>query len=145
MRYWIGVVLFAAAVGLVVSAIVHKRKVLAARAAAAARGVPPAETVPFSVGALGEGMRPLILLFLASAAAMMVLLFVLPGGDDALSLFDLGGVLAALAAYGTWMSLRVSYRMSDVVRAEAEAASPAAAAEPDADATGGVAPARDAG
>ncbi|MFD2184403.1 hypothetical protein [Rhodoplanes azumiensis] len=125
MRYWIGIVMFAAAAAFVVSGVLHKRRVLAARMAAEARGIASVPPEAFSIAAVGEGIRPLILVFLTVTAAMIVVMFVLPGGDESLSLLDLGGVLAALAAYGIWMSRRVTYRMSDIVRAEAATAAPA--------------------
>lgn len=126
MRDWIGIAFFAAAAWLLRAGLVHKRRVLAARAAAAARGVVPAEPGLHSVAVFGEIMRPIILFLLAYAAIKTVVLFVMLGGEEVFSLVDLAGALALLAGYGTWMSLRTTYRLSDLaVAAEAPADDPA--------------------
>ncbi|CAL8980204.1 hypothetical protein RHODGE_RHODGE_02082 [Rhodoplanes serenus] len=128
MRYWVGIVFFAAGAALFVAAVLHKRRVLAARAAAAARGIVPGEPGLRSVAAFREIMRPIILAFLVYAAIKTVVLFVMLDGEDVLSYFDVAGVLFMLAGYGAWMSLRTTYRTSDLVAAEAAAAEAAAAA-----------------
>ncbi|MDC7784992.1 hypothetical protein PQJ75_23385 [Rhodoplanes sp. TEM] len=130
MRYWIGVVFFAAAAGFVIAGLAHKRRVLAARAAAAARGILPAEPGLRSVAAFGEIMRPVILFFLAYAAVKTLVLFVMLGGEEQLSYFDLAGVLAVLAGYGAFMSWRIGYRTSDLAIAESAAAAAADTAPP---------------
>ncbi|NVO12837.1 MAG: hypothetical protein HXX10_02260 [Rhodoplanes sp.] len=122
MQNWIGTAFFAAAAVLLLAGFAHKRRVLAARAAAAARGIVPTEPGLRSVAAFGEIMRPVILFFLAYAGLKTAVLFLVLDGEELLSWFDLAGVLALLAAYGTWMSLRTSYRMSDLAVAEAAAA-----------------------
>ncbi|MTW19059.1 hypothetical protein GJ689_22945 [Rhodoplanes serenus] len=128
MRYWVGIVFFAAGAALFVAAVLHKRRVLAARAAAAARGIVPGEPGLRSVAAFGEIMRPIILAFLVYAAIKTVVLFVMLDGEEVLSYFDVAGVLFMLAGYGAWMSLRTTYRTSDLVAAEAAAAEAAASA-----------------
>jgi hypothetical protein len=122
MQNWIGTAFLAAAAVLLLAGFAHKRKVMAARAAAAARGIVPAEPGLRSVAAFGEMMRPVILFFLAYAGLKIVVVFLMLDGEEVLSWFDLAGVLALLAAYGTWMILRTSYRMSDLAVAEASAA-----------------------
>lgn len=124
MRHWIGVVFFAAAAGFVIAGLAHRRSVLAARAAAAARGILPAEPDLRSVAAFGEMMRPVILFFLAYAAVKTVVLFVMLGGEEQLSYFDLAGVLAVLAGYAAFISWRIGYRTSDLAIAESAAAPP---------------------
>ncbi|RAI39515.1 hypothetical protein [Rhodoplanes roseus] len=130
MRYWIGVVCFAGAAWLVAAGLAHKRRVLAARAAAASRGIMPAEPGLRSVAVFGEIMRPVILFFLAYAAIKTVVLFVVLGGEEVLSYVDLAGVLALLGGYGAWMSLRTTYRMSDLEAAERAAAAESPPATP---------------
>lgn len=122
MRDWIGTIFFVAAALLLVSGFGHKRRVLAARAAAAARGIVPPTPELGSIAALGVMMRPLILFFLAFAGVTTVTMYILLGGEEVLSYVDLAGVLALLAAYGTWLILRTTYRHSDLAMAAAAAA-----------------------
>jgi hypothetical protein len=121
MRYWIGIALTIGAVWLLAAAYAHRRRVIAARAAAAARGIAPAEPGLRSVAVFGEIMRPVILFLLAYAAIKTVLLYVALDGQELLSWFDLAGMLALLGAYGVWMSVRTTYRASDLAAAMAKA------------------------
>lgn len=121
MRDWIGTIFFVIAALLLVSGVVHKRRVLAARVAPAAGGIVPARPELGSIAALGMMMRPLILFFLAFAAVTTVMMYILLGGEKVLSYFDLAGVLALLVAYGTWLILRTTYRRSDLAMAKAAA------------------------
>ncbi|MFL9825325.1 hypothetical protein [Rhodoplanes sp. SY1] len=138
MRYWVGAVFFAAAAAFLVSAILHKRGVLAARAAAAARGIVPAQPGIRSVAAFGEILRPVLLFFLAYAAVKSVVLYFMLGGEEELSYFDLAGIVAVLGCYGMFLSHRITYRTSDLALAEAAASAPEPAA-PVEDGTAGAA------
>ncbi|EJW12680.1 hypothetical protein A33M_1831 [Rhodovulum sp. PH10] len=123
MRYWTGLVFFALGAYLFTAAVLHRRKVLAARAAAVAAGEPVHAKLDLgSVATMGEMMRPVILFFVMVVALQIVALYFFFGGDSVMALTDLVGLLFLFAAYATWMSLRVEYRMSELDTARKEEA-----------------------
>lgn len=141
MHYWLGALFFAIGAYLFVSAFRHRRRV---RAAWAAAGLPGPRRLtlldPPTMGSLGESLRPLLLFFVALVAVQIVAFYVFFDGDQVMSPADVGGIVFLIVAWGTWMSLRVGYRMSDLDRHPAPAAAPPSEAEasdeaPEAEAT----------
>jgi hypothetical protein len=111
MRYWIGGTLFVAAVWLVIAALAHRRRALAA----GWREIEPVS--PGSLLVFGEIMRPIVLFALAYLAVKSVLVYWMLEAERYLSLFDVAGFLAALAGYGTWFVMKTKYSLSALARA----------------------------
>lgn len=118
MRNWIGLALFLAGSLLIWAGWLRKQRVLAARAALAARGIFPAPPALTSMATYGEILRPMILWFMAYVGLKTAFLFWVMEGTRWFSWLDLGGLLFLFAGYGTWMSFRVTYRFSDLEAAE---------------------------
>ncbi|EJW11534.1 hypothetical protein A33M_3064 [Rhodovulum sp. PH10] len=118
MRNWIGPALFLAGSLLIWAGWLRKQRVLAARTALAARGIFPEPPALTSMATYGEILRPMILWFMAYVGLKTAFLFWVMAGTRWFSWLDLGGLLFLFAGYGTWMSLRVTYRFSDLEAAE---------------------------
>jgi hypothetical protein len=97
--------LFAGAALLLRSALARRARVLEARAAGRAAPEPSA-----SLATLGNALPPLVVMALAFVGAKTSLAFFAFGGSRVLSLFDLAGFLALLAAYGTSLVFATRYR-----------------------------------
>lgn len=140
MRNVIGLAMSLIAVALVYAAYAHRNRVLAARAAAVARGETPTEPSLRSLAAFGEVIAPIILFFLGYLALKTTFIFVVFDGGDHLSYFDLAGFLSALAGYGYWIRMKTLYRLSDLAAPSSESAEPQAVPTTPSAATSAVAP-----
>lgn len=107
--------------------ISHRSRVLAARAAAEARGEPPPAEPPLqSLAAFGEIVRPIILFFVGLLAVKATFAYAVFDGGQYLSYLDLAGLLVALSAYGYWFKTKTKFRVSDLAAPSSEpAAEPA--------------------
>lgn len=115
MRYWIGTVTFALALALVAYALVRRRHVLAVvTEEALTRRLEQLANDPQSLSSFGEIMRPIVWFALAVIGIKSTIAYVWIGGARVLSPFDLGGVLAMLAAYGYFIHVQTRYRLSAV-------------------------------
>ncbi len=112
MRHLAGLICLAVAAAFLVAALQQRRRVRAALEAASLAGIAPAGET--SLAAFGEIARPIILFALAYAGLKTTFVYFAFGGAVLFSLFDLGGFLALLAGYGTWISMRTRYRFSAV-------------------------------
>ena len=101
MPHVIGVVLFIYGGWLLYTGHRHRRQSLDA---------PSDATEENRLAVLGDVMPPLIMLALGIAALEIVLAYVVIGDNPYFSLFDLCGVLFAIASYGVWMRIRTRYR-----------------------------------
>lgn len=126
MRYWIGLMFFAGGGWLAYAGLAHRARILAARSG---RAEAPAAETPMFV--MGEIARPIILGLLAFAGLKTSFAYWAFGGGRVLSLFDLGGFLFLLAAYGAWLTLTMRYREAAVVVAPAAPAAVPAVAQGD--------------
>ncbi len=120
MAYWVGLVGFALGGWLFYRAFAHKKRAdaLAAARAAAPGGAQELEPMHPSLQDLAEMVPPLVTGFVMVAGAMITIAFfaLRAQTDVALSLFDLGGVWAALLGYGRWVSWKSKYRTGGRVR-----------------------------
>ena len=114
MRYWTGILLFAGAAFLMRNALARRARVLADRARGRSAPAPGA-----SLAALGDVLPPMVILTLAFVGVKTTLAYFAFGGARVLSLFDLLGLHALLAAYGTSLLLATRYREATVVPADA--------------------------
>lgn len=105
MRYWTGLLLFAGAAWLLRSALARRARVRAA--AGEGRVAPPASA---SLAMMGDVLPPMIILALGFVGVKMTFAYFAFGGSRVLSLFDLAGLLALLAAYGTSVVFATRYR-----------------------------------
>ena len=109
MRYWIGGLFFGVAAWLIVAGLAQRRRALAA-------GWREPESVPpRSLEALGYIMRPIILFALAVVGLKSAFAYWVLDAGRYLSVVDLGGFLALLAGYGTWLVMKTTYRAHTVV------------------------------
>ncbi len=114
MRHFIGLGMLVIGAALIYAGHSHRSRVLAARAAAEARGEPPPpEPGLRSLAVFGEIVRPFILLFVALLALQLIFGYVVFDGGQYLSYLDLAGLLVAFCAYGYWLTVKTTYRMSD--------------------------------
>ena len=130
MKYWVGLVLMAAAAALAYQALAYRRKVIAAGGDTAGNDDPNLHN---SLEMLRHIMPPLILFMLAVVAVKMTVAFVALDLGQYLSYLDLAGLLALLAAYGAWLVTKAKYRMPAPATAVARrrgAEDPAAARKP---------------
>ena len=122
MRYTTGLVMLLMAVGVLVWALRHRRRVLAVVSEdALARHMEKQADDPDSISAFGEIMRPMVLFALAWIGVKSIAAYFWMDGPKYLSLFDLGSLLALLVAYGYCITVQTRYRMS-VALAAREAA-----------------------
>lgn len=118
MRYWIGAACFAAAAALTMAAWLHRRRVLAiAPREAIERQRAAALADPRSIASMGEIGRSLVTWFVGYAALKTGFLWFAFHADRYLSLFDLAGFYAALAAYVASITLQTRWRLSDALAA----------------------------
>ncbi len=111
MRNWIGLLFVAGGAWFLISALTHRRRVLADRAAADARGEDPSDPpLHSSLEMLRDIVPGLINLGLTIVAAKMVLAYFVLDAARYLSYFDLAAFLSLLVAYGVWIRLKTSYR-----------------------------------
>ncbi len=113
MTYWFGAVLAPFAAWLLWQSYHHWQRVNAARAALPASCTPPADenSDPRSLAGFGEIALPIVLTALVFSAVECIAAYKVAGGEKVLSLFDIGVVLATLAAYGLNFTLKVKCRM----------------------------------
>ncbi len=115
MRYWIGTVTFALALALVAYAFVRRRQVLSVVSEEAlSRRLEQLANDPKSLSSFGEIMRPIVWFALVVIGIKSTIAYLWIGGARVLSPFDLGGVLAMLAAYGYFIHVQTRYRLSAV-------------------------------
>ncbi len=128
MRYTTGCVMLLLAAAVFGWALRHRRRVLALIAEdELVRQLEAQSADPDSISAFGEIMRPLVLFALAWIGVKSVAVYFWLDGQRYLSLFDLGALLALLAAYGYCITIQTRYRMSAVLAARHRiAAGPAA-------------------
>jgi hypothetical protein len=120
MRYWTGLVLFAAGAWLLYGALAHRRSVIALRQAAAARGADAALVPPNpSLEMFGDIFRPIILFALVYLGVKTTLAYYWLDAGRYLSLFDLAGFLGLLTGYGNWVVTKTRYRASPLALAGA--------------------------
>lgn len=117
MKYWLGLVFVMAAAALTYQALAHRRRVVEAGGDTRGDDDPNLHN---SLEFLRHVMPPLILFMLAIVAVKMTAAFVLLDLGRYLSYFDLAGLLAVLAAYGTWVVIKAKYRMPAPAVAAAE-------------------------
>lgn len=114
-----GAVMGAAGLVLIWQAYTRRRTVIADAERRSATGEPesrpPLHQSLRMLGAIGPGI---VQLGLVIAGGQVVLAFYLTGGSGVFTLFDLGGFLFLLVAYGWWISVRTRYRPGyDPIRA----------------------------
>lgn len=111
MRNWVGLFFALGGAWFMVSALMHRRRVLAAREAAKQRG-DEAEEPPLhsSLEMLRHIVPGLVIFGLTIVAAQVVFAYFVMGGVRYLSYFDLAAFLFLLVAYGVWMRLKTTYR-----------------------------------
>lgn len=125
MKYWIGLIALAFAMWLLYSGLSHRRKVVEARRQSALAGVPAPPERHASLALLGDIMPSLMILGLAFIGAKLTLAYFVLGVNRVLSLVDLGGFLAMLACYGTWLILRTKYPVTELSALETAGDKPA--------------------
>ncbi|WP_428483698.1 hypothetical protein [Rhodopila sp.] len=95
MHDWLGVALFALGLGLIVSGVMKRRSRL--RAVVAPGAMRP------EFAAMGEIVRPIILLFVGIFALKMSLFYFVFGGRKYLTPLDFGALLFVLLSYSGWL------------------------------------------
>lgn len=108
MMYWAGVALFLMAAWLVHAGYAHRRRVRAERT----EPTPAAETTnrPNPIAILGDVLPPLIVMVLVVFSLKIPFAYVVLDHGRYVSPFDLAGLLAFPAGYGTWLILKTRYR-----------------------------------
>ncbi|MFN3231247.1 MAG: hypothetical protein ACE363_03685 [Alphaproteobacteria bacterium] len=117
MHYWLGIPMLVAAAWFVRDALIHRAK---ARAAGQRPEEMPAP-VNESLAAARDIFPPIMIGALVYAGLKACLAFAMFNASEILSIVDLGGFLALLASYGTWLVLRTRYRDATVVPVPVEA------------------------
>lgn len=118
MRYTTGLVMLLLAVGVLVWALRHRRRVLALISAdALARYRETQADDPKSLSAFGEILRPIVLFALVWIGVKSIAAYFWLAGTKYLSLFDLGALLALLASYGYCITIQTRYRMTSALAA----------------------------
>jgi len=110
MTHLTGLVMFAFGGWLFYAARARRERVLAARREAAARGDPEPPPLHPSLAMIGDIVPGLVKFFLAFTGVKATFFFFALGGGGVFSIVDLAGFLFLLAAYGTWLTIRTSYR-----------------------------------
>lgn len=130
MRNVVGAVFVLIAIALVWAAVSLRARRIAARRAA---GIPDGAEPQSRLFVFGEIVRPIIFFFLAWVGVKTVLAYYWLDGSRFLSLFDLVGFLAALAAYAYWLFVKTKHLPVDfyaLAPAPVEAVPEPVAAEP---------------
>jgi hypothetical protein len=109
MRYLVGLILFPIAAALVWAALARRLRYRDTSAEDALDG-------NRSLLILRHVMPPIILVALVYAGIKTVFAYHVMGGQAYLSLFDLAGALAVLAAYGFWLITRTRFRPAIAAR-----------------------------
>ncbi|MCX7891320.1 MAG: hypothetical protein N2544_02975 [Burkholderiales bacterium] len=126
MRNLVGAMFVLVGAALAWAAVTLRARRIAARRAA---GIPDGAEPQSRLFVFGEIVRPILLFFLAWVGVKTVLAYHWLDGGRYLSLFDLGGFLAALAAYGYWLHVKTKHPPVDFYApVQPEAAGPAAEA-----------------
>lgn len=113
MRYTTGLVMLLLAAGILAWALRHRRRVLAlVPQDVLVRQLEAQAADPESISAYGEIVRPVVLFALVWIGLKSVAAYFWLDGPKYLSLFDLGSLLALLAAYGYCITVQTRYRMS---------------------------------
>ena len=131
MRYWIGALCFASAAVLLFSALRRRRRVLAiAPRALIERHRAAALADPRSLASMGEIGRSFVVFFVGYAGLKTGLLWLAFDAHRYLSLVDLAGFYAMLAAYVTSLNVQTRWRLPDALAAADEVARGSAAHDP---------------
>ena len=104
---WVGLLSFCAGAWLIGAALLRRRRVVAAarnRQGAATSSLHP------SLARIRRAFRPIVLAVLAYVGIKATLAYFTFDAGRFFSVFDLAGFLFLLAAYGTWIVLRMKYR-----------------------------------
>lgn len=109
MANWIGLLCLPVTLFMLVAAFRHRRAVLAERQAHPIEGEPAMHE---SLSLLADIMPPLVVLGLFIVAGEMILVYLMVGGPETFSLFDLGSSLSMMAAFGYWITTKTKYRRS---------------------------------
>jgi len=121
MAYWIGVGFALAAIWFARAAVRHRAHVKAELSRMLERGQTPAK-LHGSLEILADAAPAIVSLFLFCAGALTVVAFFAVGAQRVFSLFDLGGYLTFLVAYGYWLNIKTTYRLIEPAGAVAAAA-----------------------
>lgn len=109
MSHWVGALLLAAGIVLIVTAVRRRERVRRDATAAIARGDAIAAGHRHMT-ALAEIVPPLVHIALGIAAIQVVIAWWYTRAGAWFSAFDVGGFLFFLVAYGIWLSLKSRYR-----------------------------------
>lgn len=115
MKYWIGSLLGAYGLYLLIAAQGHRSQILAARSEAIRLNRIQAKPIdPHSVAALGEMVAPMVMIALAWLTLKLCFAYYWLNTNGTLSPLDLAGTLVLLVGYATWLNAKTKYRMPDI-------------------------------
>ena len=112
MAYLIGLAFLCGGVWFVVAALRYRSRARAELARLEANGQTPRALHP-SLSILADAAPALVSLFLFCAGALTVVAFFAVDAQRVLSLFDLLAYLGFLAAYGFWLNVKTTYRLTE--------------------------------
>lgn len=116
MKYWIGSMLGAYGLYLLIAAQAHRTRIMAARSEAIHFNRLQTRPIePHSVAALGEMVAPMVMIALAWLTLKLCFAYYWLNTKDLLSLLDLAGTLILIAGYASWLSAKTKYRLPGLV------------------------------
>jgi hypothetical protein len=115
MKYWIGSLLGAYGLYLLVAAQAHRTRIVEARSEAIRLNrVQPKPIDPHSVAALGEMVAPIVMIALAWLTLKLCFAYYWLNTNGTLSPLDLAGTIVLIVGYATWLHVKTKYRMPDL-------------------------------
>lgn len=114
MKYWIGSLLGAYGLYLLVAAQAHRTRIVKARLEAIRLNrSQPKPIDPHSVAALGEMVAPMVMIALAWLTLKLCFAYYWLNTNGLLSPLDLAGTIVLIVGYATWLNAKTKYRMPD--------------------------------
>lgn len=107
---WIGSVSLVAGSWLICAAILGRRRFIRAGRVSRWDGVEAARALHPSLAGIRRAIRPVVSIFLLYVGIKATLAYFMFDASRYFSIFDLSGFLFLLAAYATWVILRMTYR-----------------------------------
>ena len=114
MKYWIGSMLGAYGLYLMLAAQAHRTRIMASRAEEVRLNrVDDQPLDPHSIAAFGEMVTPIVLVALAWLSLKLCFAYYWLNTDGVLSPLDLAGTLVLIFGYASWLIAKTKYRMHD--------------------------------
>ena len=107
MRYYLGAVCLLIGGWLIYSAITHSKRVIAARAHAAANG--QEQEIDKGLAAMGSAMLPFYAMYGAFASLLLIGGYFMSDMSQYISILDLLGMVVLAIAYSVFMVMRAAY------------------------------------